>query len=369
MRVLILSVPAGGGHLQTSKALRDYLLTQKNTECEILDIAENVNDLAATLVSEGYLVASTYMQTGYRFVYNQMDKRTKKSFTPGSQVLYQICGKKLVEYIKDFKPDVIVSTHVFATVILNIHAKKHKIQTKMVSIVTDFTVHPMWEQTTSDYYVIAAENLALEALKKWGTADNVLPLGIPIREEFSKKLSPVQARKELGLKDKFTVLIMMGSMGYAGAAIDIVKQLDKLDEDLQIVVVCGSNKALKQKLSRKKVKKDMVVYGFCDNVPALMDACDCIITKPGGLTTSEAMAKNIPIILTNPIPGQEERNMEFMQNNGVAMSLSDEFTADKAVYQLIHNEGIKENLIKNIKRIAKPNATQDLAEFLQKITK
>ena len=105
MRVLILSVPAGGGHMQTAKALNEYLSKQENTECEILDIAENVNDLAVTLLSEGYILTSTYMQTGYRFVYNQMDKRTKKSFTPSSQMLYQIYGKQLIEYISNFSND------------------------------------------------------------------------------------------------------------------------------------------------------------------------------------------------------------------------------------------------------------------------
>ncbi len=369
MRILILSVPAGGGHMQTARALNESLQKQGNTECRILDIAENVNDLAATLVSDGYLLTSTYMQTGYRFVYNQMDKRTKKSFTASSQMLYQICGKKLVEYIKDFKPDVIVSTHVFATVVLNIHAKRHKLQAKIISIVTDFTVHPIWEQTTSDYYIIASENLIPEALKKWGAADNVLPLGIPIREEFAKKIETKDAKSALGIKDKFTVLIMMGSMGYANSAIDLVSQLDKSEDDFQIIVVCGNNKTLKKKLDKKKTKKNMLVYGFCDDISLLMDAADCIITKPGGLSTSEAMAKGIPIILTNPIPGQEERNLEFMQSNGVALGLGDEFTAEKAIHQLVHNPDIKNMLIKNIERLAKPYSTQNLIEFLREIKK
>ncbi len=367
MKVLILSVPAGGGHLQTAKALYEYLTQQENTECKILDIAENVNDLAAQLVSEGYLFASTHMTTGYRLVYNKMDKRTKKSFTASSQMLYQICGKKLFEFIESFSPDVIVSTHVFATVVLNIHEKKHRIDSKIISIVTDFTVHPMWEQTTSDYYIIASENLTPVALKKLGTAENVLPLGIPIKEEFSQKVSKQEARETLGLKDKFTVLIMMGSMGYANATVDLVNQLDTLDDDFSIVAVCGNNKSLKEKLDTLSTKKDLTVYGFCDNVSLLMDSCDCIVTKPGGLSTSEAMAKGIPIILANPIPGQEERNLEFMQSNGVAIGLSDEFTVDKAIYELIHNPDVKEKLIENIKRLAKPYSTRDLAELIYEI--
>ena len=367
MKVLILSVPAGGGHIQTARALHSFLDQQENTECKILDIAENVNDLAAQLVSEGYLFASTYMPKGYRFLYNKMDKRTKKSFTASSQMLYQICGKKLAEFVEEFCPDVIVSTHVFATVVLNIHQKKHKLDAKIISIVTDFTVHPMWEQTTSDYYIIASENLTPVALKKLGTAENVLPLGIPIREEFSEKISQSEARKSLGISDKFTVLIMMGSMGYANVTLDLVKQLDGVDDDFTIIAVCGNNKSLKEKLDALDTKKELVVYGFCDNIPVLMDACDCVITKPGGLSTSEAMAKGIPIILANPIPGQEERNLEFMQSNGVAMSLSDEFTVDKAVCELIHNTDVKEKLIENINRLAKPYSTRDLAELIYDI--
>lgn len=367
MKVLILSVPAGGGHLQTAKALNEYLTHQEGTECEILDIAENVNDLAAQLVSEGYLFASTHTSTGYRMVYNKMDKRTKKSFTASSQMLYRICKKKLFDYIESFSPDVIVSTHVFATVVLNIHQKKHKIDAKIISIVTDFTVHPIWEQTTSDYYIIASENLIPVALKKLGSTDNVLPLGIPIKEEFSQKTQKEDARKTLGIPDKFTVLIMMGSMGYNNATVDIVKQLDTSDDDFSIIAVCGNNKSLKEKLDELDVKKDFKVYGFCDNVSLLMDSCDCIVTKPGGLSTSEAMAKGIPLILANPIPGQEERNLEFMLSNGVAISLSEEFSADKAVYELMHNPDVKQKLIENIQRLAKPYSTRDLAELIYDI--
>ena len=367
MKVLILSVPTGGGHLQTSKALYEYLNQQEGTECCILDIVENVNDLAAQLLSDGYLFTSKHTTKGYRMVYNKMDRRTKKSFTASSQMLYRICKKKLFDYIDSFSPDIIVSTHVFATVVLNIHQKKHKIDAKIISVVTDFTVHPIWEQTTSDYYIIASENLIPVALKKLGSADNVLPLGIPIKEEFSQKTDTKDARITLGLPDKFTVLIMMGSMGYNNATVDIVKQLDTLDDEFSIVAVCGNNKSLKEKLDQLDVKKDFKVYGFCDNVSLLMDSCDCLITKPGGLSTSEAMAKGIPLILANPIPGQEERNLEFMLSNGVAIALSDEFSADKAVYELMHNPDVKKKLIENIKRLAKPYSTRDLAELIYDI--
>ena len=181
-----------------------------------------------------------------------MDKRTKKSFTATSKMLYKLCGKRLLEYINEFSPDVIVSTHVFATLVLNILAKKHSLDTKIISVVTDFTVHPMWEQTTSDYYITASEELTPVVLKKLGSVENVLPLGIPIMEEFSKKAEKQDAKSELSLPEKFTVLIMMGSMGYTNAAIELIKKLDESDEDVVILAVCGKNKKLKGEIMSKR---------------------------------------------------------------------------------------------------------------------
>lgn len=367
MKVLILSVPTGGGHLQTAKALRNILCQQENTECEILDILENASEKTAQILSEGYLFTSQHLTKGYRLVYNHMDKRTKKSFTAISKMLYKICGRRLLDYINRFSPDIIVSTHVFATIVLNIHAKKHGLNTKIISVVTDFTVHPMWEQTTSDYYITASEGLTPVVLKKLGSAENVLPLGIPIMEEFSHKTEKQEAKRELALPDKFTVLIMMGSMGYTNVAVDLIRQLDESDEDVLMLAVCGKNKKLKKKIDSLKTKKPLVAYGFCDNISLLMDACDCIVTKPGGLSTSEAMAKGIPIIFANPIPGQEERNMEFIEQNGAAIAISDEFSVDAAVSELIKNSEVKENLIKNMTRMAKPYSTRDLAKLIFKI--
>ena len=363
-KVLILSIPTGGGHHQAAKAIETYFSAREDVDCRLLDIAENVNGALAEAVSKGYIITTTAAPKLYGSLYELFDQREHPS-TEASKTLKflsQVFRKKLYAYIKAFQPDVIVSTHLFASLTLNRIAKHHPISAKLISIVTDFTLHPTWEQVKSDYFIIASELLEYQAIKKWGTKENVLPLGIPIHPKFSEKRPIEEARGIVGLENKFTVLIMMGSMGYGTQAKDVIKKLDKIDYDFQILMVCGSNAKLKRRIERLKVSKPMKVYGFVDNVDVLMDAADCIITKPGGLSTSEALAKRLPILLVNPIPGQEDRNKEFMLNNGIALNISETYGVDEAVYQLITCPFKKESLIENTRHFAKPFAARDLCE-------
>lgn len=369
MKVLFLSVPTGGGHHQAAKAMETYFADRSDVECRMLDIAENVNSILAEAVSKGYILTTTVTPKIYGSLYDFFDLRTNPSTEASKTMKFLSTGfrKKLYAYIQAFRPDVIVSTHLFATITLNRIAKHHPVPAFLISIVTDFTLHPTWEQARSDYYITASELLSYQALKKWGTLENVLPLGIPIHPKFAKKIPAQEARTALGIEDKFTVLIMMGSMGYGTHTTDILRQLDRLDEDFQILMVCGSNSKLKRKVDRMKLNKRIVTYGFVDNVDVLMDACDCIITKPGGLSTSEALAKRLPILMLDPIPGQEDRNKEFMLNNGIAVNISETFGVDEAVYQLMHCPFKREQLILNTGYFAKPNAARDLGELMLKL--
>ena len=366
MKILFLSVPTGGGHHQAARALETYFAGRDDVECRVLDIAENVNSAVAEAISKGYILTTSITPRLYGSLYDMMDTREHPSTEASRTVkfLSKAFRKKLKAYIDIFRPDVIVSTHLFATITLNRIAKRHPMPARLVSIVTDFTVHPFWEQARSDYMITASELLSFQAVKKWSTAEHVLPLGIPIHPKFATKISKEEARQRVGIENKFTVLMMMGSMGYGTRTADALRTLDRLDDDFQIIVVCGNNKKLKSRIDRMKRTKQIYVYGYVDNVDVLMDAADCIITKPGGLSTSEALAKKLPILLLDPIPGQEDRNKEFMLNNGIAMEISETFDVDEAVYQMIHYPFKAEQMIRSAEHFAKPNAVRDLGEFL-----
>ena len=243
---------------------------------------------------------------------------------------------------------------------------KHDLRAKTVGIVTDFTIHPYWEDSELDYYVIASEVLIIQGMKKGFPESKFLPIGIPISPKFEKKMNKQEARERLGIEDKPTILVMSGSMGYGNIEKEIV-QLDKLDLDFQIAVICGNNKKMKEKIDKLKLSKRIYSFGYVDNVDVFMDACDCMITKPGGLTTSEALAKKIPLIINNPIPGQEDRNVEFLLNAGVAVKASKTFPLDEAVYEmLINNE--RRILCKQAARfLGKPRSTRNFIEFIKNV--
>ena len=134
--------------------------------------------------------------------------------------------------------------------------------------------------------------------------------------------------------------------------------------DFQVLCVCGTNEKSKKILEERQWEKDIYIYGFVDNVDVLMDAADCIITKPGGLTTSELMAKGLPAILVNPIPGQEDRNMEFLVNSGAGIMVTKTFPIDEALSLLMNNRWRLEFLEESVKHLGKPNSTRNLCEFI-----
>lgn len=364
MRILFLSVPTGQGHHQTCKALEDYYAGKEGIECRTLDVVDNVDPLLAELLSSAYLLSTKVTPKVYGTFYGLAEKRDYSKNSSVGKLVKSILNKKLMRYLKDYKPDVVVATHIFSAIAISYLRRKYPFKAKTVAVITDFTVHPFWEDVDVDYYITATELLDFQATRKGYPADKVKPFGIPISPKFSKSLPQDEARRELGLEDKFTVLLMMGSMGYGSDTMANIKRLDSLDEDIQLITVCGNNKKLKLRIDAMKKSKSFINYGFTHNVDLLMDAADCIITKPGGLSTSEALAKNLPIIMLDPIPGQEDRNEEFMLNNGLAMSISETFTVDEAIYQLIHHPYRIRQLKENMKIIAKPDSARDMGEFL-----
>ena len=233
-----------------------------------------------------------------------------------------------------------------------------------VGIVTDFTIHPYWEDTHLDYYVTPSEGLNIQALKKGIPRIKFCRSAYRLTLSFQKDCR-VRKREILGIDDRRTVLVMSGSMGF-GNVIDEIKALDRVDGDFQIVTICGNNKKLKKHIDNTEFSKKVYNYGFVNNVDVFMDAVDCIITKPGGLTTSEALAKGVPMIMSNPIPGQEDRNVEFLLNAGAAIKISPTYPIDDAIYQLFSGKRLK--LIKEaIRSLGKPNATNILLNSADKV--
>lgn len=362
-RVMVLTVSTGQGHHSTGQAIVDYI-NKTGNEAVMVDAYEYISPIISKSVSKGYLFTTKYTKKAVEKIYRREEKKDLSKHPNFVSYANYALGELLAPCIDDFQPDVVVCTHVMATQLLSNYLERHdKKGMVTMGIITDFTIHPYWEGAKLDYFITASELLSNQVKKKKIPAEKIRAFGIPIKEKFSVKRTRAEACKELGIEDKETVLVMSGSMGY-GNILKHIKALDDLDIDFQMLVACGNNSALKRRVEKFKTRKKMYVYGFVDTVDLMMDAASCIVTKPGGLSISESLAKGLPMILMNPIPGQEDRNLEFLLNNGIAQYITDTYPVDEAVYQLLSNPERAESIKKAIRLIGKPFATKDLCEFI-----
>lgn len=368
MKVLVLSVTAGEGHNSTAKALKKQLEATGH-ECEMLDIYLNASKGLYELISKGYLLAVDNLKRLYAKVYTALENRKKNPNDKGfSRYVNTLISGKTYQKICEYKPDVIIYTHVFAGMLVDVLKQRGELSIPCIGIVTDFVMHPFWEEVTrTEKIVIPNEMLIPFAMRKGFTQEQILPLGIPIDEKFSRIQDCAELRMKLGL-DIFrkTVLIMGGSMGYGNIA-DTIRDLDKSEIDMQIICVCGNNIKAREEIDAMTTQKKLLNLGYVNNVDELMDAADCIVTKPGGITTSETLAKRLPMIICNPIPGQEERNAEFLQNNGAAIAVGGAFSLSDAVSMMFTNPKKAEAMRDCIELIRKPYSTANICRAAEEL--
>lgn len=363
MKILIMSVKAGYGHHSAAKAIIERF-EKYGHECVMLDIFEYINKRLGDLIQDSYLLSNKYLPASYGKVYGKLDKKNEPYSSYSPPVLAShMASKKLEGYIRGFNPDFVIGTHSFAGMIMTEMADLEIITCPTLGIVTDFTIHPFWESTLLDYYVTPSATLTYEMERKGIPAEKVFPIGIPVREQFSKRMEKCEARKKLGLADKPTVLVMSGSMGY-GNIKKTIAEMDRFENDFQILCVCGSNKRIKAAIEKCRWSKEIHIFGFVNNIYDMMDAADVVVTKPGGLTTSEAFAKGVPIITVNPLPGQEDRNEDFLVNSGAAIMVNKRYGISEALYQVLNCPWRIKLMEESVSHIGKPNAAEDLYQLV-----
>lgn len=277
--------------------------------------------------------------------------------------------EKLQSLLEDFKPDAVACTQAFPCgMIADLKNRNGLIRTPLFGVLTDYYPHSYWIYPTIDYFIVPAEE-SRERLRQNGIPqEKVKIFGIPIDPKFNNKTDVKFVKLGLGLElDKPTVLVMGGGQGY-GPIKDIVLLLDGLSVDFQIIVVCGINGRLFRWLAsqRRKFNKKIAPLQFVDNVNELMAASDIIITKPGGLTTAEALAKGLPMIIVDPIPGQEAKNAQFLTQIGAAVQVDNTAAIGLEVNELLTNPS-RLNQMKEAALIhGHPNAAMDLAKLILK---
>ncbi len=367
MKILVFTVTAGEGHNVTAAAIKASA-EARGHECEVVDLYRAVSPFMSYIFDKGYLLVSGKLNKLYGRCYRNMESRKSNSYSRSfTRSFYGLCAKKTKKLLDKLAPDAIISTHTYASMIVDIVKQRYGLSAKFFSVETDFGMHPCAEETLrADGLVVANEKLIPLALAKGFKEEQVLPIGISIREKFATSLSKAEARKALGLaEDVPTLLIMSGSMGH-GNMQKTLRELDKLSLAMQIVVICGNNKKQKKKIDKESWQKQVFCLGFVNNIELYMDAADLIISKPGGLTTSEALAKRLPMLMCNHIEGQETRNVEFLLSCGAALAVGKGESLGSKVTEFFSHPSLAEQMRQSIEEIRKPNATADLLSAIEK---
>ena len=316
-KVLILSAAVGAGHLRAAEALeKAFIKLNAATEIRNIDVLNYTNPLFRRLYGKAYLDMVNRMPEVLGWMYDSLDKPWQNERR--RLALDRLNTQPLIKFLKEYQPDIAVCTHFLPAEIISWLTAKEKITFPQAIVVTDFDVHAMWLAHHFVRYFVAMDETRVHLEKLGIPADKITVSGIPIDPIFAKQKDKTAMREKYSLeKDQLTILVSAGGFG-VGNIEHLLIALGDLKTPAQILAICGRNEELKTKLeslAAEKLNNETVTFkpiGYTTAMDELMSAADLIVGKPGGLTTSEALAKNLIFIVVNPIPGQEERNSDHL---------------------------------------------------------
>lgn len=321
-KILILSATFGDGHKQVANAISEAVdCTLPDAEPVIVDIMEWIHPILYPISNYVYKRSIQKFPQLYSYLFRKTRERNSLSFTLNAFLSSGM--KSLLAILDKVKPAVVVSTYPFAAGIVSQLKGQGLIDIPSVTIITDYTDHSCWIHPYTDQYVVGSQLVRDRLIKLGVEGYKIKYTGIPIRQKFTEKIhSRELLASKYGLDSKkFTLMIMGGGDGFIGKGISTFRALNSLSSPIQIIIVCGRNKRLRKQLEDELNNSihDILLLGFCENVHELMAVSDLMITKPGGVTTSEALAMGLPIFIFHPLPGQEEDNANYLLNSGLAI--------------------------------------------------
>lgn len=368
-KILIAYASAGAGHKKAAEAVYKALLENKDCNAKIIciDILDYSNLFFKISYKRVYIFLIKYFPKIWGFFYALLNKRFFfVIISPFRRLINFINTRKFLVFVDKEKFDLIISTHFMITEVIGRHKQKGRTRARLINIITDFKPHLFWISKQVDSYIVASDLTYSELLKVNVDSFKIKIMGIPIDKEFGLNEPKHQIRKRLGLlTDKFTVLIMGGGYGI-GPISKIVNFLNKSKIDFQMIVICGYNKKLYNALEeeKKRCEKLSLIICYSENVDKILSASDIMISKTGGLAVSEALAKGVPIIALNPIPGQEKRNCEFLIENGLGFVVNNLRQMISRVEELIIDKDRLLEIRRKSIMISKPDAAADIAEYV-----
>lgn len=410
VKAIILSASTGSGHMSAARAINEYLM-ESGAQSEVIDTLKYISPILNKTVTEFYDFIAKYHPKIWKMMYDTSNKKTVNKLLLS---VNNLVSKRLLPLLDDFEPDVIIATHPFAAEMISKLKSLQKIDIPLICVITDYAPHLTWINPGIDAYVVANSDMIEPMVQMGADKNDIFNFGIPVDKEFFSKKDKAKILEEIGLFPELpTVLIMSGGNGYANVE-EIYRDLQKSDTDFQIILITGKNQKLynrmqslteisnqeKQNLNLQKnfiskfgvpnvhlnglniikkfvgdssekflqTKPTKIIY-FTSEVSKYMSAADLIITKPGGLTVSEALACGLPMALFGAIPGQEEENANFLVGNNMAVKLDQKSSNLKSIEALLENPDRLNYMKFNCENFDKSDSLKNIYNLIKKLSK
>ena len=361
-KVLILSCGTGGGHNSAAKAIQEDLIS-KGIDTDFIEYLDIVNQRVRNNVNKLYIHSTRENGKVFKVVYKLGEIYQKTNLKSPVYALNFLNKKRLYKYIIDNNYQYIITTHLFAAQSLTAIKKEHPI--KFMAVATDYVCIPFWEETNPDYFVIPSEELKEDFENKGIPEKKLLPFGIPTAKAYREMYDKNEFKEKLKFDvNKKYVLILTGSMGF-GNITDMIKKLHEDMKQVNFIVSCGHNEDLFNTLKEEyKNTKNVIILPYTDKISYYMKASDIILSKPGGLTTTEIATLRKPFIHTMPIPGCENYNANFFDKRKMAIKCDTIEEVVENTKKLLKNETLQNQMIENQEKYIRKDTCDKIADIV-----
>lgn len=358
-KVLIVAASIGSGHMQAAKAIGDeFLRKDPGVSINIIDFMDQESSLGH-LIKEIYLNMIDYVPNAYDLLYRYSQETRYGS--NAKSLLALIMKRRMRKLYQKYQPDLIVFTHPFPCCAAGYLKANGQLAKPLAAVITDFSFHQMWLHSAIDSYFVANNEIKEELVHNGIAANCIHVTGIPIAAKFAEAINPVLRR----IPEIPTILIMGGGLGL-GAVEEAVINLLQAERQLKIIVLTGKNNNLLKKILdlRPDNFHQVIGIGYTERVHEIMSTATFLITKPGGLTCSEALAMNLPMLLLKPLPGQEEENADYLVHQGVALRIGNVSSIAGITDSLLAEQGILNLMHQRAQKIKKVDAAGTVTNIL-----
>ncbi len=370
-RILIFYGSYGGGHLSASRSIRDYIQSNyPDSEIMIVDCIEYINKLFNKVTTKAYVDFSK----NARWIWKQLYYGSESGgLARISNSINRIMAIKLDKLIQEFCPTLIISTHPFSSQMCAILKQKGKVNCTLATVMTDYAPHNQWlvAHEFVDYYFVAHEGMKEQLIERGVEPNKIYATGIPLSNRFLLNYDKPKILQEYNLSpDKKTILFFCGGEYGFGKdkTFNRLKAIIDTFPNLQVIAIAGRNEKMKERfdalVEETNSQNTVKILSYTNQVPELMSVSDLVITKPGGLTTTESLASGLPLIIIDPLPGQEEENADFIEKSGAGIWIKENDDIQNILFDVLGNTYKLQDMKIRARLIAKKNSTKDICEKL-----